>query len=68
VRDIFDGVAQLANAFFNKRPARSGAVEEIIEKRGVTIQELIRRKESVILVDGKLWRMIIEPANVEEKP
>ncbi len=53
---------EFADIFFNGRPFRRGET-----KHGITIQELIRRKESTILVDGKLYRVTIEPAEVAPK-
>ncbi len=47
------------DTFFNGRPAP--------KKSGVTITELIRRKKSVVLADGKLYKITCEEFDEAEK-
>jgi len=53
MKNIFD---RLADAF-----------GEIVTNK-VTIAELIRRKSSVVLYDGKLYRITVEEIEVATKP
>jgi hypothetical protein len=68
--NLFEGLTEFTDTFFNRRPApRSAAAEEIAEKKkGVTIRSLIERRKSVVLFEGQLYRITVEPVKVEEKP
>jgi hypothetical protein len=56
MKNIFD---RLADAFGEPKP---------IVTSKVTIAELIRRKSSVVLYDGKLYRITVEETEVATKP
>jgi hypothetical protein len=62
---LFDELARFADTFFNGRPYSNGAVPS---RKAVTMAELVRRKSSVIMHAGKLYRVTVEPATVEVKP
>jgi hypothetical protein len=56
----WEGFATLADVFFNGRPAKQVAAPN------VTVQELIRRKTSHILLEGKLYRVEVREISVSE--
>lgn len=53
MKEYFDGMAKLADVFFNGRSAEPPDTK-------VTIQELIRRKNSMVRVDGKLYEVKVK--------
>jgi len=62
---------ELIDIFFNHRKARTPDMEKMPtvkpkEKPPVTVDELIRRKSSLVLVDGILYRITCEPVDVEK--
>jgi hypothetical protein len=58
MKDLFsDGFNRFVDTLFNGRPA--SAPEPA--RRRVTIPELIRRGTSVVLVEGKPYRITVEP-------
>ena len=56
---------ELIDIFFNHRKA-SKPVVETKDKPAVTIYELIRRKSSLVLVEGVLYKVTCEPVDVEK--
>lgn len=59
MKDIFDGVARVADVFFNGRKAEPEAK--------ITIQELVRRKESTVRVGGKFYKVIVTEMELTKK-
>ena len=53
--DPFEGLAKLADVFFNGRPATPEP-----EKPKVTVEELVKRGTSVVRVGGKLYRFRVK--------
>jgi orotidine-5'-phosphate decarboxylase len=58
---MFDYLANFTDVFFNGRPARHPETGATLRPRSVTIKELIRRKHSVIVLDGKLYDVAVTP-------
>jgi len=56
-------LVELVDVFFNGRPASKEP-----PKPSVNWPELIRRKDSVVMVGGKLYHVSVTPAKVESKP
>jgi hypothetical protein len=54
------GLAELSDVFFNGRRARKAAAPK------VTVQELVRRKTSHILLEGKLYRIEVREISTSE--
>jgi hypothetical protein len=53
-------LAEILDVFFNGRPARTTAVPK------VTVQELVRRKTSHILLEGKLYRIEVREVSTSK--
>jgi hypothetical protein len=53
-------LAEILDVFFNGRPAAKAAAPK------VTVQELVRRKTSHILLEGKLYRIEVREVSTSE--
>jgi hypothetical protein len=63
-------LAEIVDVFFNRRPLRDGerAPAKATAKRpAVTVGELVKRGTSVVLYEGKLYRIVVEEAEVVKK-
>ena len=64
-----NGFNEMLDVFFNGRTSyydNQPPVRKTEEKSAVTVSELIRRKSSLVLVDGVLYKITCEPVDIEK--
>ncbi len=55
----FDGLAKLADVFFNGRKAAAEAEERRVSKPLITVRDLVARKRSMVRCDGKIYEIVV---------
>lgn len=60
----WDGMAKLADVFFNGRKADEAAEEKRVTKPSITVRDLVARKTSTVRCDGKIYQIVVTEIEV----